>query len=34
VLSGTPVGSYLLEQRGRQRFLWRLSEGVAGDEAL
>jgi hypothetical protein len=36
-LSGAPAGSYLLEERlglhGGQRILWRLSEGVAGDEA-
>jgi hypothetical protein len=36
LLRGVPIGTYLLEERpgphGRQRILWRLSEGTAGDE--
>jgi hypothetical protein len=33
-LRGVPVGTYMIEQRDRQRFLLRLTEGAAGDEAL
>jgi hypothetical protein len=32
-LRGAPVGTYLIEQRGRRRFLLRLGDGAAGDEA-
>jgi hypothetical protein len=34
VLHGVPVGSYLLEQRGRQRVLWLVGPDLSGDEVL
>jgi hypothetical protein len=32
-LRDVPAGTYLIEQRDRQRFLLRLGDGAAGDEA-
>jgi hypothetical protein len=32
LLATSPITSYLLEQRGRQRILWRLSENIPDDD--